>query len=354
MKLGILTASRTNNFGTDLQAYAMQLLFNKYCDTEIIDYVCPKLERSHKLLKKLSVVEIIRLPWKIYKNISHCYFRKNFFKTSNTYTKETIEKVNYDGIVVGSDQIWNLDITDNDFNFFLPFNGIKKYAYAASIGKSDIRDWQEKYNIKKYLDDFTTIAVREHSGVVALENIDVKSQYVLDPLLMVDKNEWKKFATYRTPKKYVFVYLIQENSQAIQYARDYAEKNGLEVVIFQAPGKFKKGIKKCVYCNLQRWISYMLNANQVITNSYHGLSMAVALEKDFRVFGICSAVQNNSRMIDLLKTISLEEYLFIDCVDEELKSPDWKKVSELLEVEQNKSHKYISDIVKQIIGEDNL
>ena len=45
----------------------------------------------------------------------------------------------YDAVVVGSDQIWNLDITGNDFNFFLPFDGIKKYSYAASIGKKDIK-----------------------------------------------------------------------------------------------------------------------------------------------------------------------------------------------------------------------
>lgn len=346
MKAGILTAARTNNFGTDLQAYAMQKLFGKYCDVEIIDYVCPKLERSHKLMSGLSVKDFVYLPWKVYKNISHSLFRKKYFKKSGIYTMNNIHTIEYDVVVVGSDQIWNLDITGNDLNFFLPFEGIKKFSYAASIGKTDIKPWQEKYDLKKYLAEFSQISVRETSGVDALEEIGVEARHNLDPILMIDKAEWKELATYKTPEKYIFVYLIQENDAAMKYAKDYAKRNGLKLVVFQSPGKFKKGIKKCVYCNVNRWISYIKNADMIITNSYHGLSMAVALEKNFRLFGIRNSVQNNSRMENLAKVLCLEEYVCFDVVSENSGCPDWEKVRKTLDSFRTKSLEYVKEITK--------
>ncbi len=346
MKIGILTASRTNNFGTDLQAYAMQRLFNQYFDAEIIDYVCPKLERSHQLMTRFSVIDLIRVPWAIYKNISHYLFRKKYFKKSNTYTAENLHTVDYDAVVVGSDQVWNLDITGNDLNFFIPFDGVKKYSYAVSIGKTNITPWQETYDLKKYLDDFLAISVRESSGVEVLKDLGVKASHHLDPLLMLDKSEWEELATYKTPQKYVFVYLIQANDLAMDYAIKYAKTNNLKIVVYQKPGKFKKDRKKCVYCNAERWLSYMNNADMIITNSYHGLSMAVALEKNFRVFGIKNSVQNNSRMENLVERLSLSSYMYVDKVDNNTDCPNWEDVRKVLEAERKKSVEYIRNIAK--------
>lgn len=346
MKIGILTASRTNNFGTDLQAYAMQRIFDKYSDAEIIDYICPKLERSHKLMQRFSVIDLICVPWATYKNISHYLFRKKYFKKSNTYTAENLHTVDYDAIVVGSDQIWNLDITGNDLNFFVPFDSVKKYSYAASIGKNDIKNWQEKYDLKRYLDDFLAVSVRESSGVEVLNDLGIKAQHHLDPLLMLDRSEWEELATYRTPQKYVFVYLIQGNELAMNYAIKYAKTNDLKLVVYQAPGKFKKGRKKCVYCNTERWLSYMKNADMIITNSYHGLSMAIALEKNFRIFGIKNSVQNNSRMENLVNRLSLDSYMYVDDVRNNADCPNWEGVRKVLEIERKKSDEYIRSIVK--------
>lgn len=51
MKIGILTASRTDNHGTDLQALAMQNLFRRMGaeDVEIIDYICKKIDTSTRI-----------------------------------------------------------------------------------------------------------------------------------------------------------------------------------------------------------------------------------------------------------------------------------------------------------------
>ena len=346
MKIGILTAARTNNFGTDLQAFAMQKLFGRYCDTQIIDYVCPKLENSHKLLPVLSVVNMIRLPWAIFKNISHYLFRKKYFNKSKKYTTSTLSSINYDKVVVGSDQIWNLDITGNDLNFFLPIDGVRKYSYAASIGKTDISHWQKKYDLKRYLEKFSGISVRESVGVDALNKIGVEAQWHLDPLLMIDEKEWLELANCKKIKgRYVFVYLVQDSKDAMDYAFDYAKRYGAKIVVFQKPGKFKKNIKKCVYCSVNRWLTYMKYADMIITNSYHGLSIALALKTNFRIFGISNSVQNNSRMENLLERLDMKQYMYSGKKFFDDLEPDWEKAKICLNADRQKSFEYIEHII---------
>ena len=124
MKVGILTASRTNNNGTDLQAYAMQELLGEVCDdVELINYKCEKLENSRKIFFAKSLRGLFLIPQRYPRHKNHEAFRKQFFHYSNTvYDKTSIQSVDYDMIIVGSDQIWNLSITGNDLSFFLPFS----------------------------------------------------------------------------------------------------------------------------------------------------------------------------------------------------------------------------------------
>ena len=50
MRIGILTASRSDNNGTDLQALAMLSIFRKTGNAvELINYKCEKLENSRKI-----------------------------------------------------------------------------------------------------------------------------------------------------------------------------------------------------------------------------------------------------------------------------------------------------------------
>lgn len=51
----------------------------------------------------------------------------------------------YGYIVVGSDQVWNTDLINKNYKFFLPFiSGVKKISYAASIGLRDFPEDDKK------------------------------------------------------------------------------------------------------------------------------------------------------------------------------------------------------------------
>lgn len=349
-RIAILTAARTNNNGTDLQAYAMYTIFSRYpCDVDVINYSCAKLENSHKLISKLSLHSILNITYRLFLNITHGRFRKKAFNLKNPVRlPDNLRFDGYSAVVVGSDQIWNLDITGRDLNFFLPskLGDFKRYSYAASLGKTDIREWESAYGLSGLLANFEGISVRESSGVTAMADIGVKARHDLDPILMLTKEELGKIVKNKKRKRpYVFMYMVNDDALALEFAKQYAKENGLQLVIFvNYLAKPKKGIIRKTFVDLEEWLSLMKNASMVVTNSYHGLSTALAFNVDVRVFGI-NNTQSQTRMTSLLEALNLSS-LFVESRDNFVKNDpiDWQMVEASLNKMRATSLKYIEEI----------
>jgi len=353
MKIGILTAARTNNNGTDLQAFAMGRIFKEIVPTtEVINYVCDKLERSHLLLSAKGVKELMRLPWRIFNNFTHWQFRRKYVPFSKKkYDKDTISSIDYNAVVVGSDQIWNLKLTGGDINFFLPFQkeGLEKYSYAASLGKISVQEWEEMYALSKYLKEFSGVSVREDSGVSALEEIGIKARHDLDPLLLLPREEWEKtFPVKKCRKPYILIYTVEGNEEAILYAREYAKKKSVDIIWVSNGIKPYPGIKIKRFVSVEKWISYMQNAELILTNSYHGLSLAVNFERNFRLFPLKENQAGNTRMFSLLNMLNLSEYIYRKETPEPNDRIPWDAVHKLLEEKREFSKEYIKAIIKNV------
>lgn len=349
MKIGILTASRTNNNGTDLQALAMQLIFSEAgAETEVIDYRCKQLENSGKIIPKVSVKNFLKIHLNVFKKASHYSFRKKYFKYSKkVYNDANIKEIEYDRVVVGSDQIWNLDITGNDLNFFLPFKyeKVEKYSYAASIGKTDILEWEKKYEISGMLKEFKSVSVREESGVKALEVIGVKARCDLDPLLMISRDIWKNYAKKISSRKpFILLYLVENNLKAKEWAKEYAKKNNADVLMVDFGIRNHKGIKSIRFCSIEKWLGLVEEAMCIVTNSYHGLSMAINLKTEVVLVELQNSVQSNARMLNLAKRLEIEQCVMKDELKTELNKIDWKKTQEKINAMKDESLKYIKAI----------
>ena len=352
MRVGILTASRTNNNGTDLQTAAMYRLLKKTGhDVEVIDYACKKLDGSRRLLRKKNLISFVRLPWKIYDHLSREKFRRHaFVKSPETYYPENLNLDRYDAVVVGSDQIWNLDITGGDVNFFLPENtgNMKRIAYAPSLGKTDIRHWEQQYSLKEKLDRFAGVSVRESSGVDALAQIGVQARHDLDPLLCMDRSQWEDLAAKpKKKKKYAVLYLVGGGQAAEREICAYAKKNGCRIIKFGPLQKPTKGMRTRSFVSLPQWIRLMADAEMVFTNSYHGLSTAIALNTNVRVFPL-EEVQANARALSLLRMLQMEAY-FMDSADRPADNacPDWDKVNKILVQKRRESESYLRQMLSE-------
>ncbi len=345
MKIGILTASRTDNNGTDLQAYAMQMLFQRYeNDVELINYRCAKLENSRKAFYPHDLRGFLSIPYNVYRHYVHEQFRKQYFKVSETeYDKNNISTNEYDVIVVGSDQIWNLNITGNDLSFYLPYKNSKqkKFSYAASLGRTDIKQWNELFEIEKKLRDFDLVSVREESGVCTLAEIGIKAQSDLDPILMMTQSEWNLLA--RAPKRlahYVLVYVVDQTSKAISFARDYAQKNGLIVIFVDNPIKPISGVKVKRFISVEEWIGLVRDADMIVTNSYHCLAFTFLYNKSFVWFELINNKESNTRLLNLMINMTggpCEQGVPI--------SLNWEDINRRLQDMRNQSMKTIKGIV---------
>ena len=346
-KVGILTATRTNNFGTDLQALAMQYIFSKYSNAELIDYQCERLESGNRILPRVTVKNLIKLPYALYKYISHFLFRKHYFKFSQTkYTVNSLCDINdkYDAVVVGSDQIWNMNLTGNDVNFFLPWDNMsfKKYSYAASLGSLNVKDWDKNFKISEYLYDFENVSVRETSGIEALSQIGISAKEDLDPIQLLDKDDWKSFSNEGNRKPYMIIYLVETKTDKCREAIEYAKAKGLKIIRISPITLPYKQVKTESFVSLKKWMTLLRNAELIITDSYHGLSFSIANHVNFRLINL-SSDDKNTRSFCLLKKLSLSDFR-LDINNNFDDYPNWDKVAENLREERERSLKYIEEI----------
>lgn len=340
MKIGILTASRTNNNGTDLQALAMQMLFSSLSNSnaEIINYICPKLENSRKAFYPRGVKGVVKMPFRVVNHIQHERFRKKYFRYSaELYTKDNLQNNPYDLVVVGSDQIWNLKITGEDMSFFLPFSmrGLKS-SYAASVATGDMTCAEEKYHIRQHLSDFFQVSVREKMAVDTLAGIDVKARHDLDPLLMVPVDYWEPIVARRKKKeKVVFVYTVSRTREALAYAKAYAKQNNAKVISWGPMFKPVAGVHSIPFGSIEDWLFYMKHADLVVTNSYHGLAFCVNFQKKFALFALENK-DSNTRLENLLEIAGIEAQ-----EDGTIYCPDWTRVQKKMESKRVESKQYI-------------
>lgn len=329
-KVGILTEHRARNFGSCLQAYALQTAINKLGHkAEIVDYRPIAIENSFgvfivdlynqakgnaKNLIKFAINLVVFAPFRYKREKNFKEFRDKYF-TLSTYNFDKFDcnvndKVKDDVYVCGSDQIWNPKITYglDPMYFAYPMDkNATKLSYAASIGLSDISDYTEDF--KKYLDVLDVITVREPSAQKMLNEItDKKVSVVLDPTLLLKKEDWVSlFADRERPKDpYILVYSLKVDDEMVSYARKLSEEKGLPVIFFDLRKRYGENSISKFTADPIDFIYYLYHADYVVTNSFHGTVFSVIFEKQF----VCVPMQGtSSRMIDLLHTIGLDHRL---------------------------------------------
>jgi len=308
-KVGIITFHRSFNCGSVMQAYALQKLFvDKYqLDAEFIDFSNQGQQDLYAVFdKRLRIRSIV-------KNVILSIFCKRLFENNKSYEKYintnlrlskrryseaiTLDEAQlyYDMYVAGSDQVWNITIPDSDDAYFLPFiNNHRKIAYAVSQGAKNISIYSDspgKY--KKMIRDFDFLSVREPNGQKWLEDdFGIKSTIVLDPTLLLDKNDYTDIEdpVLEDLKKdeYIFVYATELNKDFEKLIQSKAKEENLKIVIWQPYTWIKiAGWSKDYVLpreqNPGKYLSLMKDAKYVFTASFHGVIFAMQYRKNFWV-----------------------------------------------------------------------
>lgn len=335
-KIGILTIHNAINYGAVLQAYALEFTLEKIgYEVEIINYIGTynndtnyKKRNLKKRLKKIFWHNKYRLH--DYKCKKFDNFMQNYYQlSSKKYNKTSIKKIEsqYDYFVTGSDQIWNLEITQQDTTFMLDFvsDSSKKISYAASFGYEKI---PEKYVeiTGKYLGLYASLLVREKSGVALLKNAyNLLAKFVLDPTLLLDEYGWKQLISDRLIKdKYIVIYTVACQKNLIEVAKKYAKENDCQIYFIRLEPQKEKdlSIHPIYDAGPKEFLSYIKYADCVFTTSFHGFAFAVNFNVNVYYEADKELNNNTGRLIDLAYELGLS----YRCISQDYFTDDNKKI----------------------------
>jgi hypothetical protein len=324
VKIGILTFQWAVNYGAVLQMYALKTFLEKNGDVkvDILNFTPKELSSQYSLnifSKGLSYKHrILRLMENIVKrnqyNKFSSFLDQNFNLTKlisdSTDLKETVKE--YDLIIVGSDQVWNSEITKEYLTDYLLYGyDCNKVSYAASFGSESIPN-EIIGIVKDSLKDFEYISIREKNSIDYLKNIieNKKLSLVLDPVFLLTNEEWSTLSIDAPPPKenYILLYMLEYNPSMITTAKTISKSLNLPVYSIEIPFirflKDSEGIKKMHNVGPKEFIALFKNASYVLTNSFHGTSFSLLFEKEFISF---THPKRNLRMKNLMEIYGLED-----------------------------------------------
>lgn len=364
-KIGILTFHQADNYGALLQAYALKkVLADTGNNTEILNYHCPKLQKDYKIFKlpKLSGKDIIKQcvkyllsPFLFYTHHKFTGFRKKYLTDTVPLYPDTIGNYagQYDIFITGSDQVFNPRITDFDKNYFLSFSKDKNknFSYAASFGLSlnDLSD-KEKEFFKENLSAFNALSVREQQGRDIIKTLlSSESEVSSDPTLLLSKAAWQDISVCPKQNKYVLLYLMYKDKNIIKFAEKLAKAKNCKLIFISSVLDIKNRVPaKHITPTPQEWLGLFLNAEYVVTNSFHGFAFSVNFNKKFFLGRLPAGMSVNSRLDNMLDWTGLHNRLYTKFAasDNYDVLPDWQIVNEKLQTERKKAFEYLQKITK--------
>lgn len=327
MKIGILTYHRAHNYGAMLQAYALlSYLRNNGHDVEIIDY-WPDMHRvqyalikpivGNSIISKIKCIIATTITF-IRRYMRICKFEKfsqKYLNINSTiqYPMPDWGYLQYDCVIVGSDQIWRNHESDGKHIGFDPVyfcqhipKNIRCISYAASMGIIQLNK-EDKDILKNYLNRFSRILVRENSLKEAIDELGFDSAIVVDPTLLLSKDEWNKFLPNKRfhTTKYVLYYELVKSKEALVFAKHKAEELGCKLLIMDAKIPLLPQRRHISYASPIEFLHAIRDAEFVIATSFHGTAFSVIFEKQFITIGLN---KNADRVQTMLHQLDIEEH----------------------------------------------
>lgn len=333
MRIGIITFWWSkDNYGQILQLFALQSYLRKRGhDPFLIRYAPWKDMR--RLFSLSNVWHTLFHPSKIFRfiiegltayrirksNAKHDRQFASFLKQTISFTDRiysAAELCTYpplaDMYITGSDQVWGGRLPHPIY--FLQFGDpkVKRVSFSASFGDALIF-FHPFYSskLKSYLNKFDLITVRESKAIEICKRADIQNVFLVpDPTLMIDLSCYDQlcFPQLVPSEPYCFVYMLENEKLTMvkmQDISDFVKEKKLKMIYVASQGRFDNYAK--VYPTISQFLSYIKNANFVITNSFHGAVFSILYSNNFAI--IPKRKGNRARIDTLLSCYGLEHHL---------------------------------------------
>ncbi len=352
MKTATVTWISYNNYGTLLQAYALQQKLMQLgqeneilWDGEILKAFSlqrkntpPKArqsEASARVSPLRRAVRVLTSPAKAQRALLARTNREQFALPYDGSQKafdrfreedllifrqvgpERLQALNdrYDAFLAGSDQIWS--VFENVFNpyYYLDFAAKRKIAYAPCMGTDQIPEGL-KPRLQALLFDYHALSAREDVSAEQLTALTGRNvEWVADPTLLLTSEQWSACVKQSAPPvkgRYLLCYFLDNRPWYFEQARFLAKKLHLRPVL--VPNKWDYLNSEYVIDGVigpKEFVALFQNAAFVLTDSYHGSIFSCIFEKDFQYLQRFEESDPNSQNI---RIHSLFSYLGLDGV----------------------------------------
>lgn len=348
MKIGIVTCGDYWNYGNRLQNFALKYVLEKQFSVATISIIGKQNKiGKNKLLslkgyfRKLSPMKKQRLMHR--RGLKFLDFSKKFL--NEAHYDDT-----FDGIIVGSDQVWNTTwLSEEDFEYFLlkPFS-IPKISYAASIGIKSLSSENQKI-MGNELKKFQSISVRESDAVRQVEAYSgLQSQLVLDPTLLLTANEWLEALNIHSvgdEKKVVTYFLGPKSEKMIALINQLANEQ-YKIVSFTDTSKSQ--IKNLSSSPIE-FVEEIASSSIVLTDSYHAIAFSTIFRKPFMIDQRNGEVDMSSRLVSLFELLHLPDRWLNNFENmSNIFEIDYSEYDNVLRLEKEKSINYLKRSLQEI------
>lgn len=371
--VGILSMQRIINYGSFLQAYGLKAMLEELGHTvQFVDYhvgkplVCDDKNRQKTGLagKIAKGFDALGYDAPIGQKLQFIKYKKKFAEKYHGIlglTKGPNYTPELDVLVIGSDEVFNcvqknVNVGYSPELFGKDSKARKTITYAASFGNTTLEKLQQygkSEEIGRLLKKLDSISVRDENTAEMVKALSGrKVEFNLDPVLAYDFiGKCKLIPKIKSIEKYLILYaysgrILKEESEWISA---YAKQKGLKVYAIG-------GVQKCadhyIDCSPFEVLSYFLNAEEVITDTFHGTIFSVITKRQF-----VSIVRksegtfygNEEKLTDLLKRLGLENravYNIEDCFAVQKMGINYEKVQTILGEERAKTQVYLKGYVR--------
>ncbi len=308
-RIGVMTFLHNDNYGSSLQAYALQRVIREMGHEVVhLDYRPDRTEKIRNLLRSGNHPKLILEG-----------LRKKRVKAAESGARQKSDAFpafyaghmrmpppcrnrrdlcepsrGMDILVCGSDQIWN-PVWLNPAYFLTFAKKQRKIAYAASLGVSEAPAGAKAQKIRAWTADFQAISVREEEGAGILSRLTGKQPAVMpDPVCLLTKEEWAEVAGEPPAgEPYLLCYLIGENERYWQRAEALSREKGLRVLVLPVTAESyaesgKRGYEVLDGAGPEAFLGAIRGAEILLTDSFHGLAFGT-------IFGVRTEVMRRYR-----------------------------------------------------------
>lgn len=368
-KVGIMSMQRIANYGSFLQAFALKQLIGGLGHTvEFVDYhVCPTIvkdnvDNGNKYIRKIEKgLEIFKYKAPLLHKLSFIHYKQSFGEKYWPLLGVT-NAMNYnpklDCLVIGSDEVFNCIQKNSNVGYSLELfgknnNAQKLITYAASFGNTTLEKlyrYGKKNEISDLLSRFGAFSVRDTNSGQIIENLTGRKViYHLDPVLIYDyMHGCDKIPKLNSSEKYLILYAYagRISDDEADWISKYAQRRKLKVYTI---GGIQKCADKFINCSPFEVLAYFRNAEEVITDTFHGTIFSVITHRRFTTLvrkSIENSYGNEEKLTDLLKRLGLTDRMTFNIRDVmriNKSEVDYKKIDKFLKEQRESTVSYLKD-----------